>query len=143
MTIFLDIDGVLNQLQPWYLDKSCIKNLSDLCKKLKATIILTSSWRKGYSSIEKYQSPQVKNLISEFNNVGIRIKGATQSLGNRQDEINQFIQSHSISATDYIILDDDISEFNQFNRPAQLYIVNNKTGLTSKDVSAIIKRFKH
>jgi hypothetical protein len=117
--------------------------LSDLCKKLKATIILTSSWRKGYSSIEKYQSPQVKNLISEFNNVGIRIKGATQSLGNRQDEINQFIQSHNISATDYIILDDDISEFNQFNRPAQLYIVNNKTGLTNKDVSTIIKRFKH
>jgi hypothetical protein len=95
MTIFLDVDGVLNQLQPWYLDKSCIKNLAELCKKLDATVTLTSSWRKGYN-----------------------IK-------------------------DYLILDDDISEFNRFNRPAQLYLVSSKTGLTSKDVKEIIKRFKH
>jgi hypothetical protein len=141
MIIFLDIDGVLNQLQPWYLDKACIKNLSDLCKKMNATIILTSSWRKGYSSLEKYQSPQVKKLISEFTSVGIRINGVTPSLENRQTEINQFIQSHNI--TDYIILDDDISEFDSINRPPQLYIINNKTGLTSKDVNTLIKRFKH
>jgi hypothetical protein len=141
MTIFLDVDGVLNQLQPWYLDKSCIKNLAELCKKLDATVTLTSSWRKGYSTIERYQSPQVKNLISEFNKVNIKIRGVTPTLGDRQSEINQFIQNHNIK--DYLILDDDISEFNRFNRPAQLYLVSSKTGLTSKDVKEIIKRFKH
>lgn len=46
MIIFLDIDGVLNQLQGgYYLDENCIKVLSNLCKRVNGKIVLTSSWR--------------------------------------------------------------------------------------------------
>ena len=140
MTIFLDIDGVLNQLQGnYHLDDTCISNLSLLCNKLNADIVLTSSWRLGYTNIGK-SSPQIEKLKKKLSQQGLTIKGRTKNLNNRVKEITQYILDHNISTNDYIILDDDQTEFT--TPITNLYIVNNKTGLTKQDVKALLKRYR-
>lgn len=139
MVIFLDIDGVLNQLQRnYYLDSECIKNLSKLCKTLKANIVLTSSWRLGYTNFGKC-TPQIEELKRQFDKYSIKISGRTYNLGNRANEIIKHIQEHNINA--YIILDDDKNEFNGTTMK-NLYIINSKKGLTSADVNNIIKQVR-
>lgn len=62
MIVFLDIDGVLNQLQGnYFLDKKCIENLGKLCKEIKGIVVLTSSWRLGYTNVGRC-SPQIEEL---------------------------------------------------------------------------------
>lgn len=136
MIVFLDIDGVLNQLQGnYYLDSKCVENLSILCRTLKASIVLTSSWRLGYSNFGKC-SPQIEELKKKFSKYSIKICGRTANLGNRYEEINKYIQDYNIN--EYIILDDDKNEFMD-KMINNLYIINGKKGLTSKDVKSIIK----
>ena len=77
--IFLDVDGVLNQLQGnYYLDSNCIKQLSRLCKKLDAKIVLSSSWRMGYVHFGRC-SPQIEALKEQFEKYEIRIIGRTKN----------------------------------------------------------------
>lgn len=135
MIIFLDIDGVLNQLQGnYYLDRKCVENLGELCRKSKSMVVLTSSWRLGYSNVGKC-SPQINELKDMFREYNIAIIGRTLDLGDRQTEIKDYIVRHSVDK--YIIIDDDLSEFRDKDLDG-LFIVNYKTGLTSKDVSKIL-----
>lgn len=137
MVIFLDIDGVLNQLQGnYYLDDNCVSNLGLICKKLNAKVVLTSSWRKGYTNLGKC-TPQIEKLKLSFSKYNIVISGRTASLGDRKEEIKSYIKSYNI--TDYIVIDDDMSEFKS-GLLGNTYFVNPKTGLTKQDVKKIIKR---
>ena len=138
MVIFLDIDGVLNQLQLYKLDSRCIDCLSLLCKHYNADIVLTSSWRMGYLRDYNKCSPQVKHLIDTLNLHGIKIIGRTKDLKDRYLEIHTYIKEHNIDR--YIILDDDKSEFSTLDK--NLYIVNFKTGLSMRDVGKIKKLFR-
>ncbi len=132
--IFLDIDGVLNQLQPWYIDKTCIKNLGQLCKQLHTTkIVLTSSWRKGWNRDVTKCTPQITALIKCFNAEGLSIIGRTRELGDRLAEVLDYCENHDIKR--YVILDDDRSEFSK--NVKNLYITNSKTGLTITDIKNI------
>lgn len=131
--IFLDIDGVLNQLQPYKIDKICIAALKQLIKSLSAKVVLSSSWRLGYSSIYDKCTPQIKMLL-DYLPRGI-VVGITKQLDSRDAEISDYIARHNID--NYVILDDDKSEFK--NNIDNLYIVNYKTGLTDKDVRKILK----
>lgn len=138
MTIFLDIDGVLNQLQPYKLDEKCIINLANLCINLDANIVLTSSWRLGFTHNFSSCSPQVQELRQLLKHYGVDISGRTKSLGSRYFEIECYIKEYNIS--EYIILDDDKSEFVKSDK--NLYLINYKTGLTCKDVEFLLRRYK-
>lgn len=136
MIIFLDIDGVLNQLQSnYYLDNRCIENLAMLCEKLKATVVLTSSWRLGYTNLGKC-SPQIEELKAQFSKYSIKISGRTANLGDRTAEITDYIKRHNVRQ--HLILDDDKSEFRS-GLLSNTYITNPKTGLTKEDTKKIIK----
>ena len=118
--IFLDIDGVLNQLQPnCYLDNNCIKILAEIKEKLQAEIVLTSSWRLGFTHSYDRCTPQIKKLIDEFNKQHIKIRSRTKQLWNRTTEIQTYIQENNVGS--YVILDDDKSEHTDYRN---LYIVN-------------------
>ena len=78
-------------------------------------------------------TPQVKKLLDEFQDKHIEILGRTKDLGDRQKEIEDYVNSRGVS--EYIILDDDKSLYNGIKN---LYVVNEKTGLTDKDVKAIL-----
>ena len=139
MVIFLDIDGVLDQLQGnYYLDIKCIENLAILCKNLKATIVLTSSWRLGYSNLGKC-SPQVEKLKLIFSKYNIKISGRTANLGDRTIEILDYIKRYNVK--NYVILDDDKSEFKR-GLLDNTYIVNYRTGLTKDDIKQLSKTMK-
>lgn len=46
ITVFLDIDGVFNQLQyGYYIDNKCIDIFKEIFKGIKYQVVLTSSWR--------------------------------------------------------------------------------------------------
>lgn len=139
MIIFLDIDGVLNQLQRnYYLDDKCIENLGILCKKLSATVVLTSSWRLGYTNLGKC-TPQIEKLKEKFCKYNIKIVGRTKNLGNRELEIQQYIKDNNIS--NYVVIDDDKTEFKN-NSIGNIYFVNSKTGFIKNDIKQIIKLYK-
>ena len=137
--IFLDIDGVLNQLQGnYYLDIRCIKNLATLCHKLNAQIVLTSSWRIGYLHIGSC-SPQIEELKAKFARYGIVLNGRVKNLNNRTDEIKEYIDTYQIKR--FLILDDDKMEFLNGILP-NTYFVDGKKGLTEQDVNKIIRKYK-
>lgn len=133
--VFLDIDGVLNQLQGNYrIDDRCVEILKNICYGMKADIVLTSSWRAGWSSQEKYYTEQIKNLIRKLSPV--KICGKTVKLGDRAIEVNMFLEKYS-DIKRYVILDDDKSEFR--SNVKGLYIVNHRTGLTMADKRRVLE----
>ena len=138
MVIFLDVDGVLNQLQRYHLDDRCIKRLARLCSCLNAYIVLTSSWRLGFLHDFKSCSPQIQDLRKRLECYGLDISGRTKSLGDRYIEVDTYVKEHGI--TKYLILDDDKTEFSRSDK--NLYLVKSKTGLTDKDVEILVRRYK-
>lgn len=129
VTVFLDIDGVLNQLQyGYYLDKKCIDVFKEIFRGIDYQIVLTSSWRLGFSHTYKRCSPQIKRLLGY-----IDVYSRTKRLGSRSEEVLDYIKSHN--TTNYIIIDDDISEFS-FRLP-NTYIVSSKTGLVKSDIKKV------
>lgn len=135
MTIFLDIDGVLNQLQRNHIDNACVARLSKIVKKLDGKVVLTSSWRIGYSNFGTC-APHIEKLKKMFRSFSIDIVGRTDKLGDRTVEIVKYIEKYGIDM--YIVIDDDVDEF-KTGLLKNTYIVNSKTGLTDKDVSKILK----
>lgn len=137
MIVFLDIDGVLNQLQKDYIDVNCVANLAVLVHRLDAKIVLSSTWRFGYTHNFNYCTPQIQHLIKILDNFDLQIWSRTdESAKTRTEEIQFYLSKYS---DDYIILDDDVSLFTSTNN---LYLVNCKTGLTSKDVRKLLRKVK-
>ena len=109
--IFLDIDGVLNQCQTGcYIDKLCLKVLIDICKKLNANIVLSSSWRVGFSLFGEC-SKEIQNLIDLLEPHGIKIVGRTPRRANREIEIKEYLRTHDV--TNYLIIDDVITDIEE------------------------------
>lgn len=142
MIIFLDVDGVLNKESDWRkpfaLDMSCVKALSELTSRLKASVVLTSTWRAGASS-DGNNSPQYDHLISTLSDNGITVSGNTPVTVNktREEEIDYYIRRNQV--TEYLVIDDDPQ---LFNGGLRLYLTDYKTGLTKADIPRIIKMLK-
>ena len=118
--IFLDIDGVLNNVQSFErhyqysqkgieipfiyqdIDYCCVMTLKQLCQQLpNCHIVLSSSWRN--------HSRKVKQLEALFQHHGLPpIEGKTPCLYTwRGVEIERYCKQHHISINDIIILDDE------------------------------------
>lgn len=139
--IFLDIDGVLNTQDSWIklyqINKELVKNLALIVEKTNAKIILTSSWRKGWD--ENNPTPQIIRLKEIFSEYNIKILDVTPVLNGRKrdDEIKRYLYFNPYD--NYIVIDDDKNEFKDLSN---VYLVNAKVGLTSKDAKQIIKILK-
>ena len=134
--IFLDVDGVLNQLQRnYFIDIDCVEVLAKLVKEINGEIVLSSTWRLGYSNTGK-STPQVEKLKHIFESYGIEIVGRTANLGDRAEEIIKFIQLYDIDK--YLVLDDDKREFPSGLLP-HTFIVNSRTGLKGHKQKDILK----
>ena len=139
--IFLDIDGVLNTQDSWIrlyqINQALVKRLSQVVEKTNAKIVLTSSWRKGWDSVNP--TPQIQKLQEIFKVYHMEIIGVTPDLKSRKrdDEINRYLYFNPCD--DYIIIDDDKNEFGNLSK---VYLIDAKVGLTDKDVKKIIKLLK-
>lgn len=138
--IFLDIDGVLNTKSSWktpfVLNDECIRNFCTFVNRdgVGAKIILTSSWKTGWSPIIENQTPQIQELQTKLAEYGCTIFSRTKDLGNRQKEIIDYLSCHDVDY--YVIIDDDESEYQGFELGG-VYLIDAETGFTSRDVKKI------
>lgn len=134
--IFLDIDGVLNTKQSWKipfsLDKDCIKYFCIFVKNCKRNpkIVLTSSWKTGFSSLPEYETPQLQSLRKELAAYNVSLLGRTKDLGNRIAEINDYLQNHEVES--YAVIDDDPAEYTD-EYLQKVSLINAETGFTEKN----------
>lgn len=140
MFVFLDIDGVLNRekdwKQPYTLCKECVDNFAKAMEGFDVKLILISSWRKGFVSRENPNNlPQIKALEKMLSERGLSITGTVDRTNmSRWNAIQAFLKNHP---GDYLILDDDLSEYS--SRPQRLYLIDCITGISKKDVAGIRK----
>lgn len=140
--VFLDIDGVLNTSTEWKriysLNENCIKNFAEFIKKTKTEvcIVLTSSWRTGFSYNQK-SLPHILALEQALGKYGLKIYGKTpvSKENSREKEIAEYIDTYDVKK--YIIIDDDKTLFP--NTTKQLYFTDARTGFTQKDVKVILR----
>ena len=145
--IFLDIDGVLNSVESetweykWrgeiaYLYSMCpdlVENLNHILKATDAQIVLSSTWRKKYDTLEGLQGLLDKHGIQGT------CAGRTGVLWTKRGfEIKQWIDMFSVkrNVESYVILDDDLDMYPVFHRHMW---IDNEVGLTCVDVERAIK----
>ena len=141
--LFLDIDGVLNRRSDWdkkfYMNPECLQAFDELINKLHKKydlrIILSSTWRFAMSNDESDSVLLPLNTVLHKYNLGIY--GSTvKSNKTRQEEIEYYIRRNGVHK--YVILDDDESLFPDRSR-INIYLTDYKTGLSSREVRAVIK----
>lgn len=141
--IFLDIDGVLNRRSDWdkkfYMNPECLQAFDELINKLHKKydlrIILSSTWRFAMSNDESNSVLLPLNTILHKYNLGI-YDSTVKSNKTRQEEIEYYIRRNGVHK--YVILDDDESLFPDRSR-INIYLTDYKTGLSSREVRAVIK----
>lgn len=106
--VFCDVDGVLvtrktilaknpNEV----FDKACVKNLNTLCDRTGASIVVSSSWRRGRS---------VQQLQVLFAREGVKapvIDKTPEDGQERGKQILQWIDEQKEEVVSYVVLDDD------------------------------------
>ena len=133
LTIFLDIDGVLNT--PSEYGKRINKNNVDVLNKLitrleekyDTQIVVSSSWRL---------SSGINKIIRDAG-VTARLKGVTENLGDRSKEINAYISKNRLEPENCLVLDDEKDIVK--NVICKYYITNYKTGVVEGDIKKILK----
>jgi hypothetical protein len=135
--IFLDFDGVLNQLGRTYggrdperwVDADCVARVDRLVKETGAKIVISSSWRLGYSRFIMQGILQMKGL-GDVRNVVIDVTGGYDERP-RGEEIQDWRTAHGHTGP-YAILDDlPAREFE--GHLTHLVNTNGKAGFTEGD----------
>ena len=138
--IFLDIDGVLNTKASWKkpfsLVDECIKNFCTFVNRddVSPKIILTSSWKTGWSLLRENQTPQIIELQEKLSKYDCSVFSRTKDLGNRQKEILDYMATHDVDF--YVIIDDDDTEYKGFDKSG-VYIIHAETGFSENDIKRI------
>lgn len=112
--IFLDVDGVLNsakELSEGPFSKISLSVLKRIVDETNAKIVVISSWRLLEFSR--------KILLSELEKYHLKesVIGMTPHLtSNREEEIMTYLKSNEFSNLNFIILDDQVIEYQDFRR---------------------------
>lgn len=116
--IFLDIDGVLNNLAYHEAAGKCapeieeraLKILADIYKESNCRIVLASSWRELDATLDRPAHSMYQYLLSCMKRYDMEIIGKTPYIHmDRPAEIAEWIKIHEDEIRNFIILDDDYS----------------------------------
>jgi hypothetical protein len=156
--IFLDIDGVLNNMEYWNecferhqvkgimsmncfpFDPKCLNNLMKLSQELQkqnyvVKIVLSSTWRLNQMDIGI-----VNSRLAEY---GMRIFATTISLssGKRGLEIKDFLEDEQYGKADnYLILDDEIKDIAEQFEEKHIIHTNFNTGFNNEKLEEAMKK---
>ena len=156
--IFLDIDGVLNNMKYWNecferhkvkgimsmncfpFDPKCLSNLMKLNQELQkqnynVKIVLSSTWRLNQVDIGI-----VNSRLAEY---GMRIFATTISLssGKRGLEIKNFLEDEQYGKADnYLILDDEIKDIVEQFEEKHIIHTNFNTGFDNEKLEEAIRK---
>ena len=142
--VFLDIDGVLNNIgqavtrdQFWTadsasLDKTSVGILNWICECTGASVVISSTWRHSHSDPEWYHE-----VFRSYDSFDINVVGVTPNLYTiRGKEIKQYVDDNQIE--NYVIIDDDGDML-----PNQPFVhIPPVTGLTLYEAVRIIDMLK-
>ena len=131
--IFLDFDGVLNSDESiqnlgtkYQFSKSSIVALNELLKENSTHIVVTSTWREGWTLKENAEFLERDGLVPG------RVIGKTPSLAQERGfEIDAWLRSVPFAVVSFVILDDRDDMAMHRNRLVQ---TNAKIGLTMNEV---------
>lgn len=144
--IFLDFDGVVSTYEKgWRIDIEKLELLKKIVDKTNAKIVVTSSWKRGFTEVDDfiksfYTNPRNKDLNNAtifdwFANSIYDITGHNSSW--RGDGIQRWIDKHNEEIESYVILDDD-SDFRD-NQLFNFVQTDTYEGITSREVKLCIK----
>lgn len=162
--IFLDIDGVMNNRRDWmskvdnkaeqfhdhrmFCDEAW-QLLSDTCKKVNASVILSSSWRIGLTYDENDKVIARDNschlstkLIEYFNKYNIKLVGITvNNWSDRGQQIMKYVMDHLEIEDDFVVIDDESFDIREYVSEDQFIKTEFETGLLSEHCDKILKYF--
>jgi len=172
--IFLDVDGVLNGYG-WFTEKlyrifsklrllKIVKRYYDLfgvrtrkirllrkiTKATDAYVVLSSSWRKGFTKPYEENSSHQQELKRKFRRFDIKVCGITgdDPNGRREIEIRDYLRGHAQNIKNYVIIDDECFGFktmfpNNFVQTSATPTIQGNwyenTGLKRRHVKQVIK----
>ena len=162
--IFLDIDGVMNNRRDWMSkvdDKAeqfhCHRMfcdeawqlLSDTCRKVNASVILSSSWRLGLTYDENDNVIARDNnchsstkLLEYFDKYNIKLAGITvNNWSERGQQIIKYVMDHLEIEDDFVVIDDESFDIREYISEDQFIKTEFETGLLSEHCEKIIKYF--
>lgn len=145
--IFLDVDGVLNDLAKHDngycgTKPSCINMMNRIIRETDAYLVITSSWRY----LVRPGSMTLIGLENMFLSHGLdclnRVIGVTQSdemISGRGAQIDSWMTAYHKPGRPYLVLedDDDLARLIR-NRGLHIHQTNGTTGLTYGDTDAIV-----
>lgn len=162
--IFLDIDGVMNNLRDWmskvnnkseqfrghraFCDEAW-QLLSDTCKKVNANVILSSSWRIGLTYDENgkviARDPNCQSstkLIEYFDKYDIKLIGITvNNWSDRGQQIMEYVTDHLDIEDNFVVIDDEAFDIREYVSEEQFIKTEFETGLLPEHCEKIIKYF--
>lgn len=136
--IFLDFDGVLNTIKTAvlgdtrpFLERKLVAKLNSLVMRTGADIVVTSSWRRDFSTLKLSSFLETAGLISGC------VIGKTQDLGYGTEGRSQEIETAIAALGDvssFVILDDHYGACNCSLEKSFVHVDSN-VGLTDENVS--------
>ena len=149
--IFLDVDGVLNCVETTAIcngligiDNTKVKRLKEIVNKTKSKIVLTSTWKMGWSNNYDKCDYDAKYLNDKLQKQDLIIYDKTIDKGsNRGEGIYDWIMSHEVE--NWIVLDDEI--FKDYDEVIKDHLIHTnfydrKGGLQNKHINQAIKILK-
>ena len=119
--IFLDVDGVLNNMTTVDtikgfvgIDSRNVEVLKQLVEMFEAEIVLSSSWKTGWSKNKEEQDEFANRLDDVLAEYGLSIIDKTyeKNIFRRGEGIRNWLAEHG-PVENYIILDDDSFDFKE------------------------------
>jgi hypothetical protein len=144
--IFLDIDGVINNINtvdygnPYIkIDSGLVQKLSDIVMLTNSKIFLISDWKEYWQKDNKEEQHEIANYIDyrlSCESLTIEDKVDGQKL-TRGSNIKNFLLSQEIN--NFVILDDMPFDYKKEGLAKNFVHTNSEHGLTDEDVARAIK----
>lgn len=140
--IFLDIDGVLNNLNDklgiYPINQDCVKCFNKLIQETKANIVLISSWRymimRGDMKLKGFETMLRTHGVNCYQRF-IGLTPPDDVIEERNDQVEFWLMNTNYKVDQFVILDDQ-EPFPSF--PNNFIKTNWQFGLTEKDVERAI-----
>ena len=158
--VFLDFDGVITTSgtykratkvmvpQAWgeakavwpnpieLITPDLVANVSTLCLRAEAGIILSTSWRNEFTQPKLDEFLRATGL-----DASIPILGVTPNTGHRGKEIAASVEAHGLTKNDICILEDeeDVSPFR--GRQIKTSFVGSRPGFTARHLTRALRLF--
>ena len=152
--IFLDVDGVLNNIHSTErcrgfigIEDSKVEILKEIVNKTGAKIVLSSTWRYGWEKNINDCDGHGTYLNYKLSYSGLKILDKTKDFVDSEDrggEILEWVKRNNI--TEYIVIDDEIfkdfEELGIVNRLVKTTFYSKDGGLQQEHIAKAIKLFE-